>query len=509
MNLKTGEILSFEGIQSFSFSSDGVFLAMQRYPPKAPAAPSAGRGQDNSGEAAEKLGTTLIVRKLSNQSDTTFGNVSQSVWQDTENSHLLAITISADGKTGNGIHLFDAETGVLRVLDSSSSIYKGLSWREDAADLSVFRTQDDEGREGATHLLLAWTGIGQNERQFLYDPTKDPKFPEDKRTVSFRPLSWSDNGKILFFGIAKWENKALPDKKSEEKPETKTSENEAEGEDEAAGKTPTEEPSTVEIWHWTDVFVMPWQKEHARQDRQRNMLSAWHLEDGKFVQLAKDPINEQVTLIQHSNLAYVAEWSKYAMERSIGRSGADLYLLEVTSGIRTMLIENINDWYVESDPSGKYLLFLQDKHYWTVDLDTREIVNITKNAPVSFIDSESDLTLKIFPDRLQKPPFGVAGWTKTDASVLLYDKYDVWKVAPDGSKVERLTDGSAEQVRHRLIILDEAAGSRRWRGFGSIKEEGIDLNKPVYLTVYGEWTKKSGFARLEPGGRCKEPRLGG
>ena len=248
---------------------------------------------------------------------------------------------------------------------------------------------------------------------------------------------------------------------------------------------------------------MPWQKEHARQDRQRNMLSAWHLEDGKFVQLAKDPINEQVTLIQHSNLAYVAEWSKYAMERSIGRSGADLYLLEVTSGIRTMLIENINDWYVESDPSGKYLLFLQDKHYWTVDLDTREIVNITKNAPVSFIDSESDLTLKIFPDRLQKPPFGVAGWTKTDASVLLYDKYDVWKVAPDGSKVERLTDGSAEQVRHRLIILDEAAGSRRWRGFGSIKEEGIDLNKPVYLTVYGEWTKKSGFARLEPGGDVK------
>ena len=122
------------------------------------------------------------------------------------------------------------------------------------------------------------------------------------------------------------------------------------------------------------------------------MLSAWHLTNGRFVQLAQDPITERVTPIRHSNLAFVAEWSKYAMERSIGRPGADLYLQNITTGVRTKLIENINDRYLRAGPSGKYLLFLHDKHYWTVNLATRAITNITKNAPVSFINTESDST---------------------------------------------------------------------------------------------------------------------
>ena len=487
VNLATGETSTLDGIESFAFSADGAFLVMQRYRPSAPEAPSGRNDRDGSGASEEKLGTTLIVRQLASGSDTTFGNVSQFAWQDTEHSHMLAMTISAEGKTGNGVHLFDPKTAVLRVLDSSPSIYTGLAWRKDAADLAVFRTKDDEQKEESTHLLLAWTGLGKSKRRFIYDPAADSSFPEGMRTVSFRPFLWSDDGKVLFLGIAKWDDKIIPEKK----------------EDKDAGKTSAEEPSTVEIWHWTDVFVMPWQKIHATQDRRRNMLSAWHLDSGKFVQLGKDLINERVTPIRHSNLAYVAEWSKYAMERSIGRPGADLYLLDITTGARTKLMENINDRYVESGPSGKYLLFLQDKHYWTVNLATRAITNITKNAPVSFINTESDNTMKVFPDLLQKPPFGVAGWTKSDASVLLYNKYDLWQVAADGSKVRRLTDGAAKQIRHRLVRLDEAAGSSRWRRYAfsmSTKEQWIDLSKPMYLSLFGEWTKKSGYAQLKPGG---------
>src|SRR5262249_49059471 len=82
--------------------------------------------------------------------------------------------------------------------------------------------------------------------------------------------------------------------------------------------------------------------------------------------------------------------------------------------------------------------------------------------------------------------FGVAGWTKNDAAVILYDKFDLWRVAPDGSRAVRLTDGGAEQVRHRYEKLDP-------------EEEWIDTDKPIYVTLFGIWTKKSGFARLRPG----------
>ena len=34
----------------------------------------------------------------------------------------------------------------------------------------------------------------------------------------------------------------------------------------------------------------------------------------------------------------------------------------------------------------------------------------------------------------------------------------------------------------------------------SMPEKWIDLNKPVYLSLFGEWTKKSGYGQLKPGG---------
>jgi len=421
-------------------------------------------------------GTTLIVRRLASGRDMSFGNVSQFAWQDAEKSRLLALVISAEGKTGNGVHLYDPETGILRVLDSADAIYSGLCWRKDAPDLAVFRARTDEKKEGPTQVVLSWTGIGKTERARIYDPTADPAFPAGERTTAFRSLAWSKTGDALFLGIAKWDDKIGPAAKDAKAPE----------------KTDAEEVSTVEVWHAKDVFVMPFQKYSADSDRKRSKLAVLHLATGKLVPLGKDPVAEEVTPIKGTNLAVVSEWSKYAFDRTIGRPAADLYLADVATGARTKIREGIDDGFVRTSPGGKYLLFLEGDHWWTVDLASRKIANITKSVPVSFIDLESDATGP------HKPPFGVAGWTKNDAAVLLYDKYDIWKIAPDGSKIEPLTNGAAEEIRHRLVRFDAAGGGRREsEGPGP---EGIDLAKPVYLSLYGEWTKKSGYARLDPKG---------
>ncbi len=483
MNLATGETVTLDAVESFAFSRDGAYLALRPYGPERPsgaAAPAGGggrggRGSGPSTESEDTPGTTLIVRQLASGRDMTFGNVSQFAWQDAERSHMLAMIISAPGKMGNGVQLLDPETNVLRVLDSSPAIYTGLAWRKDAADLAVLRAKTEERKDGSTYALLAWTGLGKTERFRTYDPTADSTFPAGMRTVSFRRLSWSDEGNVLFVGIAKWDDKIAPAGGRGE-----GAEGAARGGRGAAGAG-AEEAASVEIWHWTDAIVMPKQKIDASADRRRNMLAAWHLENSRFVQLGKDPTSEQVTPIPHTALAYVAEWSKYAMNRSIGRPGADLFVQDVATGARTKLRDNVIDRYVQAGPSGKYLLFLQDDHYWTVNLATRAITNISKAVPTSFIDTESDQTVK------QKPPFGLAGWTKDDAAILLYDKFDLWQVPADGSKAQRLTAGATYQVRHRLLRIDP---DERW----------IDLGKPVYLSLFGEWTKKSGFGRLEPGG---------
>src|SRR5262249_35444150 len=132
LNLGAGEQTVVDGIESFAFSANGAYLAMRRYPPKkdTPDATAAG-------ETDDAPGAPVIVRHLASGRDTTFGNVSAFAWQDLpKRGRLLALTISAEDKTGNGVQLFDPETDALRTLDSSPSTYSGLAWRKESADLA-------------------------------------------------------------------------------------------------------------------------------------------------------------------------------------------------------------------------------------------------------------------------------------------------------------------------------------------------------------------------------------
>lgn len=478
LNLATGEQTVVEGIESFAFSSNGAYLAMRRYPPKKDAPEAAA-----SAEADDTPGATLIVRQLASGRDTTFGNVSAFAWQDLpKQGRLLALTISAEDKTGNGVQLFDPETNALRVLDSSSSSYSGLAWRKDSADLAVLRSKTDDRREGPTQIALAWRRLADaSEAKQTYDPTADATFPTGMRTVNYRRPSWSDDGSIVFLGIAKWTEKPVIAKKAIAAADSGGNGSGPLAKEPAKETAKAEkeevEPAAVDVWHARDIDVMPKQKLSARSDRQKNLLSAWHLESGRLVQLGKD-LAEQVTPIKHQKLAYATNWAAYAMDRSIGRPAADLYLIDLATGDRTKVKERLpNDYYVQPSPNGRYLLYVQDDHYWTIDTTTRAVVNITKSVQTSFVDRESDFTIK------QKPAFGVAGWTKNDEAVILYDKFDLWQVAPDGSRAKRLTDGAAEQVRHRYVRLNP-------------DEEWIEADKPAYVSLFGIWNKKSGYGRL-------------
>jgi hypothetical protein len=249
--------------------------------------------------------------------------VAQFAWQDVEDSHLLAMVISADDNVGNGIHLFDAVSSELRVLESSDADYQNLAWRKGSADLAVLKGKKQEDKDGFTQAVLLWTGLESGGELHTFDPTTHSDFPEGLRTVPFRPLTWSADGDLLFLGIAEWADVVSSGDEVSEEGE--------EAEDGPPSKE-DEDLSTVEIWHWTDTFVMPWQKSHAAQDRQRNMLAALNVDTGRFVQLGQDLIEERVTPIPFSDFAFVSEWSKYAMERSIGRPGSDLYLQDMARG---------------------------------------------------------------------------------------------------------------------------------------------------------------------------------
>jgi dipeptidyl aminopeptidase/acylaminoacyl peptidase len=487
LNLSTGEQIVVDSIESFAFSPTGTYLAMRKYAPEKKDAPDSSPSADD-----DTPGAALILRQLSSGHDTSFGNVSEFAWQDLpKRGTFLAMIINSEDKTGNGVQLFNSENASVRVLDSSAAIYSGLAWRKDGADLAVLKSKSDDHRENATQIVLAWTHVGDSsEAAHVYDPTRDAKFPAGMRTVPFHKPSWSEDGDTVFVGMAKWEEKIAEPKKSEKDASGDATKTDATKTDSAKTDSATkdkgkdgkgkdaDDPATVAIWNARDTEVMPKQKLSAKRDREKNILCAWRLQSGQFVPLGKD-LEEEIVPFNRQQTAYAANWSAYAMERSIGRPAADVYFVDLATGNRTKIQDRLNDdYYLEASPAGHFLLYFHDNNYWTVNTATRAVVNITKTVPTAFADLEADYTIK------QKPAFGFAGWTKDDASVILYDKFDLWQVAPDGSHATKLTDGAAEQVRHRYVKLNP-------------RDEFIDADKPLYLSMFGIWTKKSGYARLK------------
>jgi dienelactone hydrolase len=225
---------------------------------------------------------------------------------------------------------------------------------------------------------------------------------------------------------------------------------------------------------------MPEQKLRANRDRRRSTLAAWHLAAGRLVSLG-DNLEEEIRPLKNSRWAVAIDPKPYEWSAAFGRPYWDVYRVELATGTREKLLERLEFApRLQASPSGRHFAYIKGANYWICEVASGQQRNLTGDLKTSFLDRDDDHPAP------NKPPFGVAGWTKDDRSLIVYDQHDLWELFADGSSPRRLAAGSAEQVEHRYIRLDP-------------QEESIDTAKPLYLHLYGRWTKQSGIARLQNG----------
>jgi len=475
LDVTTGAVTTIDQVQSFAFSSEGAFVAFRRYPPAgggSAGTPAAGGGRGGRGgrgstdapaatSERDPTGSALTIRNLTTGVDTTFGDVTSFAWQ--EGSGLnLAMTIGVEGRTGNAIQVYDPRAGSLRVLDSGAALFTALTWRKDSADLAALRSVKQEGYDGESYVVLAWKNLGEKRSSHIDAP---------KRTVAARRPQWSEDGAIVYVGVAEWLKK--PDAKKSD-----------------------EDPSTVEVWHWKDANVISEQKLTVARDRDRSALAAWRVETSRLVPLSTNP-KEDVRAPRLGLRALALDGVPYENDAMFGRRFTDVYKVNLETGARAQVASKLVP-PVDFSPGGRYALNFRGGDFWVYDLESGASRDISKAARTTFINKENDYPVE------SKPSYGVAGWTTNDRSVIVYDAYDLWELFPDGGEPKRLTDGGAEEVRHRYARVTPAAGAgagggRGGRGGGGEDPEWIDLAKPVYLSLEGRWTKRSGYALLENG----------
>jgi dipeptidyl aminopeptidase/acylaminoacyl peptidase len=480
VNLATQQKTELEGISSFTFSGEGcTHLALRKAnvdadapataptggPPR-PAIPFPGPVTPTM----ERTGSDLIVRELATGDELTLGNVSEFAFD--KKGQWLALVIDATGQIGNGVQLRDMKSGVLFPIDTGKARYSHLAWTDKGDALVVLKSVEDKDREGKVHTILGFKNVGPKPEKIVYDWRNDKAFPAGMGISSNQSPAWTEDRERLVFGIAEQKK----EKKEEKKEEPKKDET-AKGPS-ASGESSTK-PDLV-IWHWKDDRLQPMQKVQASRDKAFTYSCVYNLEDKKFVRLADDTLRT-ATPVARQRYALGTDSTKYQYTANLdGKRFSDVYAIDLTTGERKPILSKTR-WVLGTSPTGEDLLYFDRGHYFAYHFATGAHVNLTARVSMSFVNAEDD-------HPVENPPIPPVGWTANGRYVLLSDNWDIWQVAADGSGGVNLTvNGRKDGIRYRRLFqyIPDA--------------KGLDLAQPLYTTLYGEWTKKSGFGRIDPG----------
>ena len=435
-NLAIGDTLVWDDAESFGFSDGATHLYVKKR---------------RSDPEADHRGADVILRNLSEGYEELIASVDELAFN--ESGSHFAFTVDAENGDGNGLYLIDLSTGARRGLDNSKERYGRLTWSEDGRSLAVLRGSVPDSLVERENRLLAFASIGAGVPTRFELPAEASGVREGWVLSEKGEVSFDESASTIFLGtkpqeqaLQPWPEDALP-------------------------------LADVNVWHWGDDRIQAQQQRQLRQDRDRTYAAAVHLDEGRLVHLADERMRTvEVTengrwAIGRDDRDYMSDWRP---------SVADYHRIDTRTGERTPVL-HAHPRTLGLSPDSERFLYWRDGHVWAYELSSDEHVNLTASAPVDFTNGEYDRFG-------EKPPYGVAGWAEGGRGVLLYDRHDVWLQPFDGSPATNLTGGYGDEgdIRLRYVRTDP-------------DEETIDLDAPLLLEAYGEWTKKEGFFELERG----------
>lgn len=492
VSLATGDKKEYPKTRRFAFSGESAgWIALHRYGADAPqgggGAAAAGGGAGGRGGAAAAAatdrprGTDLILRDLATGAELNIGNVSDFSFR--KDGRLLAFAIDALDKAGNGLQVRDMTTGAVSPIDSGSASYERITWTDKGDALAVLKGTDDKAYRDKFYSVVGVTDlIAAAPRKVVFDPATDPSVPKGMTISPNRDPQWTDDLQALVFGLYEPRHKDAADEASADAPAGDAAPTAADSS--ATANAPANEDKVdLVLWHYKDPRLQTQQEVQEARDRAFNYVAEYRVQPKTFIRLADDEMRT-VTVNPKSQWAVGTDDREYELLGSLdGRRHEDVYAVDMTTGARKLAVKHLR-YFSGASPDGSKILYFENGDYHVYALATGQDKNITYGLAVSFVDVEDD-------HNEVKPPVNAVGWASDNKTVLLSDAWDIWRVPTDGGQAVNLTvNGKKESVRYQQRFPLEARDGR---------DLGIDLSKPQYFRVYGEWTKKGGIGRVDPG----------
>jgi dienelactone hydrolase len=216
-----------------------------------------------------------------------------------------------------------------------------------------------------------------------------------------------------------------------------------------------EEKAKIDIWNWQDSRLQSQQLKELDSDLKQSYLAVYRIGEKKIIQLT-DSLITRIRTIKKGNAEVALGYSDTNYEKETsweGERNRDIYLLDLRTGSRKLLLTK-KSAMSDLSPDGKYLGWYEagEKAWYCMDLIKFEQKCLTSAIPVAFYNEKHDTPS--LPG-----PYGIAGWTKDDESLLIYDQYDIWQIDPKMVKapVNITRTGRGEETSYRYVSLDPEA----------------------------------------------------
>jgi dienelactone hydrolase len=458
VDLATSKATRVPDIKNFQLpkKADG-FVAYLKFP--APPAPPAKETKSAEPEAepakptptnsreTPEFGSQLTLLKLSDNTIRDFPDVFD--YQLSQDGKSLAYAVVSPKSETDGVFALATSGGDPRALISGKGRYQHLAWNDDSNELAFIgnpAAKPDEKKP--LYNLYLWKTTEPKADPIVSAAT--PGLQKGFVIHDHATLAFSKDGTRLFFGAAP---------PSPPRP---------------AATIDPDKPS-FDLWSYNEESIPPIQKVRATADLNRSFRAVYLIPDKKMIQLSDETLAEVVPN-ESGRYALGTDEREYRPIQDYGERITDSYLVDVDTGKRTLVLKK-HEGQTRLSADGHYLITFDGKDWSSIAIPSGKTVNLTAKLPVAFWNEEEDTPST-------PAPYGAGEWTKDDKYILLYDHYDIWQVAPDGSSAINLTQGLGRAQHLQLRAIPFHANP---------EDRFIDPTKPLLIRAEDTLTRESGF----------------
>ena len=340
----------------------------------------------------------LYIQVLGQSAARTLRDVTEYALNDDGN----AIAFIRQAESNNSIEVMQPVHGLASKALLVDSLYgfKGIKWNGKGNAFVFYGGIDALGKNS----FMGFCRCKEDAKRFVI--TKMP-VPDKFRSyyLPLSPLYLSEDGNKVFFDVG------MPEK----------------------------QPNNITdalIFKHNDTRIPP-------QEKKTEFWHVWHTGNDTIIAL-EDSLCPIALPTCDYNYALVYSHDKYLPLHKYNGYYMDLYLMDTKTGNKTLLVEKQLYEYqqVLVSPGGKYIAYFKGREWWLYNIEKHKHTKIKSGPGQRFYDTEND-----YP---HEAPYGLAGWTKDDKAVLVYDKYDLWEVTCSNGQAKRLTKGREKEMVYRV-----------------------------------------------------------